>query len=77
MKLTNGKCINFVNGNCSINCPNAKLKSACDYWDLDVSDFGMEIISCKECSYSDEYCSCDDCCVNGVKGYCPKCNKED
>lgn len=27
-KPTNGKCSNFINGNCSYNCPNAALEGA-------------------------------------------------
>lgn len=71
-KPTNGKCEHFVNAQCSYHCPNASLESACDRWDLDPSDFGMEYIKCKECMYFDDDCSCDDCYMMGKKEYCPK-----
>lgn len=73
---TNGKCEYFCNAHCSYHCPNASLEGACDYWDLDPSDFGMEYISCRECLYNDKFCSCDDCYFMGNKEYCPKCKKE-
>jgi len=72
---TNGKCNNFINANCSFRCPNAALEAACDRWDLDPSDFGMERIDCKDCYMNDENCSCDDCYVQFNHEYCPK--KED
>lgn len=72
MKITNGKCEKFVNGNCSCFCPNADLQGACDRWDLDPSDFGMEYIECKDCVYADDVCTCDDCYMMGEKNYCPK-----
>lgn len=71
-KPTNGKCDYFVNANCSYNCPNAKLEYACDKWDLDPSDFGLEHITCKECHYNDNNCNCDDCYMKGNKDYCEK-----
>lgn len=72
-ELTPRTCKGFVNGNCSMNCPNAKLESACDRWDLNPSDFGMEYIDCKECYMSAENCTCEeDCYVYGNKDYCPK-----
>lgn len=46
---SNGKCSNFINANCSYNCPNAALEAACNRWDLDPGDFGIEYIECKEC----------------------------
>lgn len=67
---TNGKCSGFVNANCCFDCPNAKLEAACDYWDLDPSDFGMRKISCKECQYNDDNCSCEDCYLKGKPEYC-------
>lgn len=71
-KPTNGKCENFVNGHCSYHCPNANLEYKCQTWDLDPSDFGMEYIKCRECNYYDDNCTCDDCYMEGNKGYCPK-----
>lgn len=71
-KPTNGKCKYFCNANCSYNCPNAQLEGACNYWDLDASDFGMEYIDCHECQYNDDDCSCDDCYLKGDKEYCSK-----
>lgn len=71
-KPTNGKCEMFVNGNCSYDCPNAKLEAACDKWDLEPSDFGMEYTECKDCMYNDDNCDCDDCYMKGNKDYCPK-----
>ena len=71
-KVTNGKCDRFVNGHCSYDCPNASLEGACDRWDLEPSDFGMEYIKCKDCSYWDDNCSCDDCFMQCNKDYCPK-----
>lgn len=71
-KNTNGKCIMFVNGNCSFDCPNARLEAACDRWDLDSSDFGVEYIECSDCRYFDDLCSCYDCYMMGNKDYCPK-----
>lgn len=62
----------FVNSHCSYDCPNAKLEYACDRWDLDPSDFGMEYIKCKECIYDDSNCTCNDCYMQGNKDYCPK-----
>lgn len=73
---TKGKCSNFVNANCSYNCPNAALELACDRWDLDPTDFGMERITCKECNYNDDNCDCEDCYVNGVDGYCKKAKRK-
>lgn len=73
---TNGKCSNFINANCSFNCPNAALEAACDRWDLDPGDFGMERISCKDCYMDDDNCSCDDCYVQFDQEYCTK-KKED
>lgn len=68
-------CKGFVNGNCLYKCPNAQLESACDRWDLDPSDFGMEYIKCKDCYMNDENCTCEDCyMMNDVK-YCPKAKK--
>lgn len=72
---TNGKCENFINGNCSYNCPNAALEAACDRWDLDPSDFGMERIKCKDCYLNDDCCTCDDCFVQFDPEYCPKPKK--
>lgn len=72
MRPTNGKCKKFVNANCSYNCPNAYLEKACDKWDLDPIDLGMDYIKCKECIYYDKYCKCDDCYMMGDKEYCPK-----
>lgn len=71
-KPTNGKCKNFINANCSFNCPNASLDYACDRYDLDPSDFGMERISCKNCYLNDDNCTCDDCFVQFKKEYCSK-----
>lgn len=65
---TNGKCGNFINANCSYNCPNAALEAACDRWDLDPSDFGMERISCKECMYWEDNCTCEDCSESSLTG---------
>lgn len=72
MKITKGKCEKFVNANCSYRCPNAQLESACDRWDLDPSDFGMEYINCRECHLFDDLCTCKDCYMEGNKEYCPK-----
>lgn len=69
---TNGKCSNFINDNCSFNCPNAALEQACDRWDLDPSDFGMEYTDCEECQYWDDNCTCEDCYVQFDPEYCPK-----
>lgn len=74
-EITNGKCENFVNDNCGYNCPNAALEAACDRWDLDPSDFGMEYIDCEECMYWDDNCTCDDCFVQFNPEYCPKPKK--
>lgn len=60
------------NGNCSFNCPNAALEGACDRWDLDPSDFGMEYTDCEECQYWDDNCTCEDCYVQFDPEYCPK-----
>lgn len=75
-KITNGKCYKFVNAHCSYDCPNAQLESACDRWDLDPSDFGMEYIKCNDCFHNDECCSCNDCYMQGNTAYCPKLNNE-
>lgn len=72
---TNGKCGNFINGNCSFNCPNAALEAACDRWDLDPSDFGVERIDCKECQYWDDNCTCEDCFVQFDPEHCPNPKK--
>lgn len=71
-KTTNGKCEDFVNAHCSYDCPNANLEYACDRWDLDPSDFGMEYIKCKDCYYYDDNCTCNDCYMENNKDYCPK-----
>lgn len=60
---TNGKCSNFIN---------AALEAACDRWDLDPSDFGMERIDCEDCYMNDDDCTCDDCYVQYNPEYCTK-----
>lgn len=64
------KCDNFINANCSFNCPNAKLEEACNRWDLDPSDLGMEYTDCKYCHMNDDNCTCDDCYVQYNPDYC-------
>ena len=71
-KPTKGKCEGFVNGHCSYHCPNAELEGACDRWDLEPSDFGMEYITCNECTYNDDNCTCDDCYMQYEESYCIK-----
>lgn len=72
LNYINVKCDKFVNAHCSYHCPNAQLEGACDRWDLDPSDFGLEYINCKDCYYSDDVCNCNDCFMQGNKEYCPK-----
>lgn len=75
-ELTPKTCKYFVNGNCSYRCPNAALEGACNRWDLDPSDFGMEYIDCKDCYMNEDNCTCEnDCYVMGNKDYCPKAKK--
>lgn len=73
---TNGKCSNFVNANCSYNCPNKTLEFACEKWDLDPSGFRIKLTSCKECYYNDDNCNCEDCYVNGVDEFCKNAKKK-
>lgn len=68
-------CKNFCNVHCSFDCPNAALERACDRFDLDFSDFGMERIDCDDCQYSDDNFTCDDCYFMNVPEYCFKVQK--
>ena len=64
------KCKNFVNANCSFNCPNAALEKYLEKYDIDYSDIGQERIKCKDCRYQDKYCTCEkDCYLYGSE-YC-------
>lgn len=54
-------CKQFVNANCCFNCPNHEIDFF-EYWyGIPASDAGLERISCKECQYRDDLCTCMDC----------------
>ena len=56
------KCAYFCNSHCcSYDCPNIQCDIFEERYDLPCNDVGLERLSCKQCSYNDKYCTCDDC----------------